>query len=307
MKINFLINKDMFGTLKFNLKKVDFLKKAIIIYMLLAAGNIANAQDVCNQRGLFSATTVSFGFSDLLDTYLSPLDYKGKVIGITNERIYLPRFGKEKWVAQQFVWGDFSSNKTVYGSGLTIAGSIGYSWGALYKLPKFIPDMNLCVGPYISAETGFIYNMRNGNNPVSAKGDLSLGASAMITYKLKLIRKLPFFLRYEVSTPLAGIFFSPHFEQSYYEIFSIGNNKGIIHPGVWGNRFDLKNLITIDIPFSWIGLRVGFENNIRNTHVNDIKYRRVYNTFLIGFTKDFIPFNRRKNNIENLNVINPLF
>ena len=129
----------------------------------------------------------------------------------------------------------------------------------------------------------------------------------MITYKLKLIRKLPFFLRYEVSTPLAGIFFSPHFEQSYYEIFSIGNNKGIIHPGVWGNRFDLKNLITIDIPFSWIGLRVGFENNIRNTHVNDIKYRRVYNTFLIGFTKDFIPFNRRKNNIENLNVINPLF
>ncbi len=308
MKFKFLIRQNILNLLKIYLKRTILHKKQIIILSLtLFSAGMVKSQEVCDQRGLFSATTISAGFSNLLDTYISPLDYKGSVYGVTNERIYSPRFGKDKWIAQQFIWGDFSSNNTIYGSGLTIGGSIGYSWGTLYKLPPMITDMNIFVGPYVSAEAGFLYNMRNGNNPVSAKADISIGGSAMITYKLKLIKKLPFFIRYEVSTPLIGMFFSPHYEQSYYEIFSLGNNNGIIHPGVWGNRFDLKNLITIDLPFSWIGLRVGFENNIRNTHVNDIKYRRIYNTFHVGFTKDFIPFNRRKNNIENLNVINPLF
>ena len=134
-----------------------------------------------------------------------------------------------------------------------------------------------------------------------------MGASIMACYKLKLIKKHPFNIRYQLSVPVVGAFFCPNYEQSYYEIFSLGNNKGIVHPGIWGKKFEIDNLITIDVPFNWIGLRVGFENRIYNNHANNLKYRRILNSFIIGFTKNFIPNNPKKNTINHINVINPIF
>ena len=284
------------------------IKLSITLFLLCLYSFKGFTQDEkININGIFSSTSVTFGKSDLLDTYLSPIDYKGIDIGIVNERIFLPCSKNQKWIAQQFIRGDFSSNNTIYGSGSTVTGFLEYSFGMLYKIPQFIPNFNIYGGSYASLGGGFIYNLRNGNNPVSAKVDLSLGLSIMATYKLELIKKHPFNIRYQLSSPLVGAFFCPNYEQSYYEIFSLGNNKGIVHPGIWGKRFDIENIITFDIPFSWIGLRLGYENRVYNNHVNSLKYRRVLNSFLIGITKDFIPNNRKKNTNNNINVINPIF
>ena len=129
----------------------------------------------------------------------------------------------------------------------------------------------------------------------------------MATYKLKYFRKFPITIRYQASLPVVGAFFSPHYEQSYYEIFVVGNSSGIVKCGYWGNGFDMKNIFTIDLPLASMNLRIGYENKIFNSNVNHLKNRRVSNSFLIVFSKEFLPVNRKKPKIQVDNIVNPIF
>lgn len=257
-------------------------------------------------RSITSSTVFGIGSSDLLDTYLTPLDYKGIHLSLHNERMQIASRGKRDRINQQQIWVDYSSNDNEAENGLVIAGFIGYSWGTLWR-KQLLDNLIVAAGPYISGEVGFVYNVRNGNNPASANIALNLGGSVMAAYQLKIFPKLPLTLRYQMQLPVMGTFFSPHYEQSYYEIFSLGNTKGIIHFGSFHNQFDLSNRFTIDIPIRSMSLQIGFLNKIHNTHVNDIKNRRISNSFLIGFTKEFLPFSRKKPSIPPTRINAVLF
>lgn len=266
----------------------------------------ASAQDSAGIRSVTSSTMLGIGSSDVLDTYLTPLDYRGFHLSLLNERLQIAAFGKGNWVNQQKVWAEYSSNDNEAQNGLVATGFIGYSWGTMWRR-QIADGLTVMAGPYAGADAGFIYNLRNGNNPASAKISVEAGASLMGVYQLNVFPKFPITFRYQASLPVMSVFFSPHYEQSYYEIFSLGNTDGIVRFGSFHNRFDMNNYFTADFPIGAINLRIGYLNKIHNTHVNDIKTRRISNSFLIGFSKEFLPFNRKKGSIKATAVNNALF
>lgn len=288
---------------------LDYMQmKNFLLTLLLIASPSAFviSQEPAPIRSITSSTVLGIGSSDVLDTYLTPLDYRGIHLGLLNERLQVARFGNFNWINQQKVWAEYSSNNDKTNNGLVATGFIGYSWGSMRRFT--VPgDLTLMAGPYASGETGFIYNLRNGNNPASAKLSIETGASVMAVYRLRCFPKFPVTLRYQASLPLMSVFFSPHYEQSYYEIFSLGNTSGIVHFGSFHNKFDMNNYFTADLPIGAVNLRIGFMNKIHNTHVNDIKTRRISNSFLIGFSKEFLPFNRKKPAVSTQRINSALF
>lgn len=282
------------------------MKNYLLFLLFSLSPLLLTGQENTTIRAVTSSTILSIGGSDVLDTYLTPLDYRGIYLGLLNERLQVAGFGNMNWINQQKIWAEYTSNNNDAQNGLVATGFLGYSWGSMRRY-HVAEGLTLMAGPYIAAEAGFIYNLRNGNNPASAKLSIETGGSVMAVYQLKCFPRFPITLRYQASLPVMSVFFSPHYEQSYYEIFSLGNTSGIVKFGSFHNRFDLNNMFTADFPIGALNLRIGFQSKIHNTHVNDIKTRRISNAFMIGFSKEFLPFNRKKPSVSPERIVNALF
>ncbi len=257
------------------------------------------------ERMIVSSTTVGMGNSVLLDTYLTPITYHGWNINLRNERLQVAHRGNGKRINQQYIWANYTSNENKPRNGSLYSGFAGYSWGTQWQFQP-IPSLRVAVGPYASGECGFVYNPRNSNNPASAKLSLNAGATAQAIYTLP-IRRFPITVRYQVSLPVFGMFFSPAYEQSYYEIFEVGNSKNIVHFGSFHNQFNLENYLTADFPIGNLYLRIGYLGTIRNTHINDIKNKGINNSFMIGFVKQFYPFRKKQKRDSSREAVNPFY
>ena len=90
-------------------------------------------------------------------------------------------------------------------------------------------------------------------------------------------------MRYELAVPLVGVMFSPAFGQSYYEIFSRGNYDHNLCP-VWvGNAPSLRQRLLFTFPLIGKRLFAGYEGDIRQARVNDIKYHRYTHAAVLGW------------------------
>ena len=259
-----------------------------------------------NKKHLSTAnsTMFSIGRTKLLDTYLSPMNYQGSHMGISHELIRYINRGDDKW-ANQFMFNiEFASTNTVFGSGLVYEAMAGYT-GTSYRIFPIARNFQLGVGPSLGVDGGVIYNMGGGNNPASARVAIKAGVGGIATYKL-FIRKYTLFLRYQAILPLISTFFSPAYGQSYYEIFSLGNRKGIVKFGSFHNRFDMDNLLSLDLPIGRNYFRMGYSCKMQMTNTNHIKTRVVSNAFLFGYAREFIPFKRRNNKTSG-EIRNPIF
>ena len=147
-------------------------------------------------------------------------------------------------------------------------------------------DLDILLGSSAYVMGGFIYNTRNGNNPLSAKADISLHLSFMIMYTLR-VKNLPVTFRYQAMLPFAGAFFAPHYGASYYEMFNEGNLSDVVTFNSFHNKFDLKNYITIDIPIYNQTLRLGYLSSYYSSDVNNLQTRIFSNTLMIGWVKEF--------------------
>jgi hypothetical protein len=124
---------------------------------------------------------------------------------------------------------------------------------------------------------GGIYNVRNTNNPGSLKTYVNLNLSSMVLYKLRNLS-----LRWHLSTPFAGMFFSPEYGHSYYEIFTLGNDKGTVHFGSFHNQLALRSYFTVDIPFKNLTIRTGYLWDYYATDVNELITRTNAHQFMLG-------------------------
>ena len=100
-----------------------------------------------------------------------------------------------------------------------------------------------------------------------------------------------------MSSPLMGVFFSPEYGHSYYEIFVLGNNSGTIHFGSPANQRGIRNYITADYPVGKVTIRAGYLRNYYHTEVNKLITSISAHQFVIGLAFESISFGRQE--VEN--------
>ena len=148
-------------------------------------------------------------------------------------------------------------------------------------------------GGLFDVNGGFVYNLRNSNNPASARAYVNLDASGMAIWYLK-IKRYPMVLRYQVNVPMIGLMFSPHYGQSYYEIFSLGNSSGVIQFTSLHNQPSLRQMLSVDLPIGYTKMRFSYLADLQQYKVNNIKTHTYSHVFMVGFVKDLYRIRNKK-------------
>lgn len=234
------------------------------------------------------ATLLGIGKAFLNDTYLSPLKYSGISISLMHDRMKGTRYFKGNLLLQQqfLIQTAFTKNPTA---------SVSEYYGNLnYRLSGFYPlfaeaNLRLYGGGGWEASLGGIYNERNTNNPGSVKVSTNFNLSAMAIYNWKILT-----FRWQLSTPFAGVFFSPEYGHSYYEIFELGNNKGTVHFGSFHNQLALRNYFTVDVPVQRVTIRAGYLGDYHKTRVNKLDTRIISHQFMIGLAMESLNIGGKK-------------
>lgn len=234
------------------------------------------------------ATLFGVGKAYLSDSYLSPLTYSGISMTLLHDRLKrTPHFTGKLLLQQQFqIQVGITENPTASAS--EYYGDISYYLTGFYPMLQ-TPRFKLLGGGGWDASLGGIYNVRNSNNPGSLKVSTNLNLSAMALYSFPWAT-----FRWQLSTPFVGMFFSPEYGHSYYEIFTLGNNKGTVHLGSFHNQLALRNYFTMDIPLRKITLRAGYLGDYYRTAVNDLTTSIVIHQFMVGMAFESLNFGGRK-------------
>lgn len=263
----------------------------IILYLVgLAVGRAQNSESK-PIRPVTSAYTAEVGTGHLADTYLTPLHYNGVHVGLRYERTQAMKFDPERWIMQLSLdlWGDITKNPA---KNATMGNAmLQFSWGMMRRL-RLPNSITLGIGPSASLSGGCLYLNRNGNNPCSARGAVTVNALGYAAWNHR-VGHLPFTLRYQAELPVTGAFFSPEYGQLYYQIY-LGDRDGLAHAAWWGNYFLLDNLATADLHFGATTLRLGYHCRIFSSKVNNLVARDVSHSFVIGVVCDWISLTRGK-------------
>lgn len=248
-------------------------------------------------RPVLSAWTIGIGSRHLADTYLTPLKYQGWSGSIAYERLQATPWQPERWVMQLKLSADLCRTKNPAGNALMWGAEVHASWGMMRRW-NMAHGFSAGIGPALRAEGGCLYNARNGNNPASAKGAVTIDAIAFVANSFS-IGRLPVTVRYQPSLPVIGAFFSPQYDQLYYEMY-LGNTSGLVHTAWWGTRFKLDNLVTVDLHLGPTSLRLGYECNWMNSRANNITTRNITHRFVIGATVNWTGIKKTKSAIQAL-------
>ena len=264
---------------------------AFLILMLYIGLFPCFSQESKPIRLTYRSTMFGLGQANVYDTYLSPLNYSGNSYSFMAENMEMTSFLQEKIAVQQLFFIDFSSTLNHVGNSLNYAGFLEYSYGLFYRFTP-LSDLKIFAGSQINGLAGYVYNIRNGNNPITAKAHLNLTLSGVVSYDFK-IKSQAFRLRYQISSPFAGLMFSPQYGQSYYEI-SLGDEGQLIYFSSYHNHLSLRNNFSLEIPIWVITLRAMYANSVYETRINNIETRIHNGSFMIGFSKEFFSISGKK-------------
>lgn len=248
----------------------------------------AQENPVFKARTVNQSTLFGIGQLYLTDSYLSPLTYQGISMSLMHDRLAGTRHFDGKMLLQQQFQIQVGITENPTASASEYYGDLVYHLNGFYPLWQS-SRLKLFGGGGLDASLGGIYNVRNSNNPGSLKVATNLHLSAMAIYNWRW-----FTLRWQLSTPFAGMFFSPEYGHSYYEIFSLGNNKGTIHFGSMHNQLSLRNYFTIDVPLNRFTLRAGYLGDYYQTDVNELVTKIVSHQFMLGLAFESLHIGGRK-------------
>lgn len=245
------------------------------------------------------------GHASVLDTYLTPITYSGSSVALQYAATQSAGFAPETWVRRLSVGVDYAHVENVVGNNTLHALMMQGQWGMMRRFNHvWHPGLQLMAGGMVQMRGGVIYNSANSNNVVSVKARLSLGLTGMAVYNTRL-RRLPVTLAYQASLPLIGVFFSPDYDESYYEMY-LGNHSGLAHPGWWGNRFDVTNAVTADFHLGSTILRVGYRNSVERSHVRNLTTHITTHALILGVGGDVLSLSRKGLN-PNAKIISSMY
>ena len=268
-----------------------------LITALLCAGSLNAAAQ--HSKLKTNALMLGAGYTNMLDTYLSPEKYRGADLRIISHTRY--ERDSSAWVNQYVHEGNiaYADNRT--NNGGEMAGGYTFRYTRLYRWNTSAAGrpLRLMAGAAVAANAGFIYNTRNGNNPANARLSLRIEPTVAVDMPLGRPRHVsgltfqspadcahyPLVLHYEASAPLFGVMFSPNYGQSYYEIFSRGNYDHNCVPTTIGSTPSLRHMLTLDFRVLRATWRVGYLGTMEQSDVNSLKTHTYTHSIVIGLVK----------------------
>lgn len=228
-----------------------------------------------------NATLIGIGHSNLYDTYLSPLEYKGVSFRLINERMKQKSWFKGRFTQQQTIEFEFATGQNPAKNAREYWFMLDYNWGGHYNILR-TDKFKFSAGAIWNTSAGILYNERNTNNPASARLYSNINLSVIAFYKWKSAT-----FRWQMDTPVIGVLFSPHYGQSYYEM-SLGNTVGTVNFASIHNQRALRNYLTVDFPVNKVTLRVGYLGSFYQTKVHQLQTHTYSNSFMIGVVSESI-------------------
>lgn len=246
--------------------------------------------------GLYALET---GRRNVLATYLSPLHYTGKSLGVYGAWSKAMPFSPQHAIMHFDTEFSLSSLLNPQKTAGMIGMSGSFNWGMSWRthLPY---QVQVTAGGAIGIEGGAYYLLRNGNNPVEAIADVALSIRASVSKPFK-IGRLPILLRDEISLPSLGVFFSPQYGETYYEIY-LGNHKDLFHAGWWGNNFRIDNLLSATLDFGRTAMTVGYRFNAYTQWASHLNTKIFTHSFVIGVIPGGIGMKKKKVSVPSERV-----
>lgn len=230
------------------------------------------------------AYLLGFGWTNQLDTYLSPMEYTGIQPSFLMQSERMTRLANRHISFQSTFHVAFSSSDNPAGTAKYLGGRLAYDAGWHYHYSP-LQNLDLKGGAMVGTDLGFLYNDRNSNNPAQGRFciDLSLSAGADYSFHIK---RLSMQAHYQADLPMIGMMFCPEFGESYYEISQRGVGHDLIcaHPG---NALSLRQLLTLDVCLKRVTLRIGYLCDIRQSNAHNLKYHDVSHSIMFGFVQHF--------------------
>lgn len=273
-------------------KKLNQIGLVSCFLLVLCAGLRAQTDTLQAHRYITRATMYGVGFTNVFDTYLSPQEYKGIDFRYSRESIHMTKLFDGNVSVQNFFQANVGYTHNRADNNNTFSGLVNWNYGLHYQF-RLTDNFKLLAGGLFDVNGGFVYNLRNTNNPASARGYVNLDASGMAIWHMK-IKRYPMILRYQVNLPVIGLMFSPHYGQSYYEIFSLGNSSGVVQFTSLHNQPSLRQMLSVDFPIGYTKLRVSYLADLQQSNVNQIKTHTYSHVFMVGFVKDLFRICNKK-------------
>lgn len=230
------------------------------------------------------ALAFGIGAANVLESYLSPLEYTGIEARIQRETFRRTTLMQSHIYVQTLLNMHASYTKNTSGQEM-YEGLLNWNIGWLYDW-QICPNLRLLAGPMGDVNLGVVYNDRNSNNPAQAKVYINIDASAMLLYNFRLFHR-EIGLKYQLAVPLGGLMFSPEYGQSYYEIFELGHHRNNICFTSLHNQPSLRQYLMLDFPVCNQTIRIGYIADIQQSKVNQIKAHTYSHAFMVGFIKNF--------------------
>lgn len=256
-------------------------------------------------RPVASMFSAQYGHATELDSYISPVKYGGHAVALAYEAQQATGFNPQRWTRQLSIEADYSYTHNPAGNHEAHALMVDARWALMHRWKDVItPNLTLQLGGETQLRGGVLYNAHNSNNVVSARIHWNVGLMGQAIYNTH-IKSLPITLRYQASLPVAGAFFSPDYDEAYYEIY-LGNRSNLAHFGWWGNRFDIDHMLSADLHLGNTILRVGYRNRINTSWTNDINTRSIAHYLVIGIGGEFLCVSPKKAKVNN-NLISSMY
>ena len=244
------------------------LRKILLIFLV----------SLCSESFSQTEIQIGVGYSNVLDTYLSPEEYTGTELrfvasSLKKKATFCHLFQHEAYLMRV---ENRANNATELG------GMYRFSYGLLKGITLPVDNLDVRVGGYSAANIGFLYNLRNTNNPAQGRAGLQLGPITQADYSFSAFNK-QFVAHYQASLPLVGLMFSPNYGQSYYEIFSRGNYDHNIVPTTIVSTPSFRQSLTLDFQISKRTFSIGYLGDYDQASVNNLKYHTYTHAVMLGY------------------------
>ena len=252
---------------------------------LSCIGNISPGFKATERRNM-----LIIGTANSLDTYLSPLTYRGTELRFTSQVVHNRK--ERNWTHTLTHGLRLARESTQTHDAVRLEGGYDFSYSWQRKIVNrtvgYWGRLMVTAGAGVDATVGFRYNAQNSNNPAQAEAAVCFTPAMAADWRFFLVspksnRRHTLGMRYELAIPLVGVMFSPAFGQSYYEIFSRGNYDHNLCT-IWvGNAPSLRQRLLFNFKLLKRHFFIGYEGDYRQARVNDIKYHRYTNAAVLGW------------------------